>query len=182
MGQPLPNQNTEQSVSLDGSKATYSCVIADFTPAATATDMVTLVGAPGKIITVTRITIEGDATGSSTNDVYLYKRTALDTGGTATQPGIAKHDSSDPSPSGVVNQYSANPSGLGAGTLIRADHISVPATTGAIPIFPAVWEFGRGMAKGIKLLSGTESLAISWNGNAVPAGLSLYINIEWTEQ
>jgi hypothetical protein len=170
------------SVSTEGRKPTYRCSIVDFTPATTATDFVTLVGAAGKTITVTNVAVNGDATAAATVDLYLLKRTTLDTAGSATQPSIAKMDSSDVAPSGVVNQYSANPT-LGTGVLILGTHMSLPpSTTPGLPLVGVDVTFGTRPAKALKLIGANESLAINWNGNAVPAGTSLYINIEWTEE
>jgi hypothetical protein len=164
----------------EGLKRTYSVVIADFVPAATATDFLTIVGAVGKTVTVTQIRITASATATISQGVYLYKRTALNTAGTATQPSIAKHDSADAAPAAVVNQYSANPSGLGAGILIRSERLALAATTAGI--FPVIWTFADRPAKGIKLKNATENLAFNWAGAAVPAGTNLHIVIEWTEE
>jgi hypothetical protein len=171
------------SVSIEGRKPTYSCSVVDFTPAATATDFVTLVGAAGKTITITNCSVNGDATAAATVDIYFLKRTVLNSGGTATQPSIAKHETADIAPSGVVNQYSVNPVSLGTGVLVRGLHMSLPpSTTPGLPLSGVDLYFGNRPAKGVKLTGANETFAINWNGNAVPAGSSLYVNIEWTEE
>lgn len=177
----LPQMKNDQPVLMESSKATYSACISDFLPYATATDIVTLIGATGKQITLTQIRFSGTATAATTYGVYLFKRSALDTAGTSTLTSITTHDSNDPAPSAVVKQYSAIPTGLGAGTMIRSDHLSLPATAGAA-YNQVVWNFGEGVGKCPKLLSSLENYAINCNGVAVPAGSNIHITIQWTEE
>ena len=179
MGQPvaafLQNVNTESS------KATYSAVIQDFAPAANATDIVTLTGAAGKTVTLTNVRISGTATAAASQDIYILKRSAGNTGGTSAAVVPTVHDSTDPAPSGAVVKYSANPSALGAGTLLRGDRVSIPALAGANGT-TQVWDFGDRAAKAPKLQNASESIAINWGGASVAAGTNLYITLEWTEE
>lgn len=165
---------------IEGTKRTYTAVIADFVPAATATDVATLVGATGKIVTLTQIRISASASTSTFANFYLFKRTALDTAGTAVQTPITKHDSMDISPSAVVNQYSVNPTSLGAGSMLRSEHVSFSAA--AAGNFVMVWDFADRAAKSPKLRSAIENFAINFNGAAVPAGSNIHITMEWTEE
>lgn len=176
----LPQAAYEQKTNIESSKATYSAVIADFVPAATATDFFTLTGVNGKIITVTNIRMSGSATASTYQGMYLYKRTTLNTGGTSSATPIAKHDSQDVNASGVVLQYTANPASLGTGVLTRADHLGLPAA--AAGTVELIWDFGNRAAKGIKLNSSTESACLNFAGATVPAGTNLHVTIEWTEE
>lgn len=180
----LPKAAYEQTINNESSRATYSAVIADFVPAATATDMVILAGGgKGKIITLTNVRISGSATASTYQGFYLFKRTALDTGGTSTATPIVIHDSTDPASVGVVSQYSANPAGLGAGILLRADHIGLPAPASAAASAQAsIWDFADRGAKAPKLMNATESFCLNFNGAAVPAGANLHITLEWAEE
>lgn len=176
----LPTSAYEQKSNIESSKATYSAVIADFVPVANATDFATLVGAAGKTLTVTNVRFSGSATASTFQGMYGYKRTALDTGGTATATAIATHDSQDAAPRGVVSQYSVNPVSLGAGNLIRSDHMGLPAA--AAGTTSLVWDFGDRAAKAPKLQNANESFCINFAGAAVPAGINLHVTIEWTEE
>lgn len=60
--------------------------------------------------------------------------------------------------------------------------ISAVSSTG-IPVaaLPSSYEFGVRNDKAIVLRGTSESLAINFNGQAVPAGASLYLSFEWTE-
>jgi hypothetical protein len=177
-----PLENTERYVRTESTKATYTACIADFTPAATATDFATLIGATGKLITLTNIRMTATQTGSSYLDMYLYKRTTLNTGGTATATAIVNHDSVDPAASATVSQYSANPSALGTGVLLRSDRTGVPATASVTGTCGIIWEFANRSSKAPKLQNANESFALSFGGQAVPAGLSYHISVEWTEE
>lgn len=181
-----PKQQVVQRVSTEGGKATYSIQVADVAPAATATDVLTISGAAGKIIKVKRVQITADATGSAVLDLYIYKRTAANTGGTAASQAsaITKMDSSDPTPSALVELYSANPSALGTGTLLAGDHYMIPATTGNqyFSSLPWIEDFGQNNDKPVILRSAAESVCVSLNGQTLPAGISMYIRIVWTEE
>lgn len=163
-------------------KAAYSCVVNDITPVATATDFLVLVGSATKTIRLTLVRLMADATAVGVLDFYGYKRTAANTGGTATQPSITTHDSNDAAATAVVNLYSANPT-VGAGILARADHYALPAagTTG-YPFDPIIWDFGTRGAREIVLRGVAQSFAVSFNGEVIPAGCNVYVNLEWTEE
>jgi hypothetical protein len=167
------------SVSQDGRKPTYSAAISDYVPAATATDMITLSGSVGKTISVTAIRLNGAATVAAFANVYMYKRSVADTGGTSTATVITRHDSNDILPSGVVLQYSANPT-VGTGTLIRSEHVSF--SSAAAGNLVTLWEFGNRPSKTVKLYNAAESIALNFGGAAVPGGANLHVTIEWTEE
>lgn len=169
---------------IEGIKPTYSAVAADVAPVATATDVVVISASATKTIRITNIKVTGDATGNNTIDVYVYKRTAANTGGTTSPITIAKHDSVDPAPTATVVKYTANATGLGTGTLIRAAHMPLPATSNpTVTSSGAEWVMGDRAAKTLVLRAATaESIAVGLGGNAVPAGTQLYVQIEWTEE
>jgi hypothetical protein len=158
--------------------------VADFAPVANATDMLVL-SPTTKDIRVTYADYAADATGSTTADIYFFKRTVADTGGASSAPAICKHDSQDVAPTGVVALYSANPTISGSGAaLVRGSHIAVPAATTAVGGgLPIQHFFGNRPSKCVVLRAGTgEQFCISNGGNAIPAGMSTYMNIEWTEE
>jgi len=172
-----------QSVVIDTLHPTYAYRAADVTPVATATDVLALVGANGKLIRITKIGISGSATAASLLDIYISKRTALNTGGTLTNPVATKYDSLDPNPSATLVLYTANPSALGAGTGLEGDKIYLPAQ--ATPAGePTHWmvDYTGIEAKCPILRNANESISINFAGQAIPAGTSLYLYIEWTEE
>ena len=164
--------------------STYAVTIKDITPVATATDVLQIIGSATKTISITSIRITADATAATELDFYLYKRTTANTGGTITNPAVVKYDSLNPTQSATVNLYSANPTTLGTGVLVSASQFIVPPTAGnsGIPIMPLLFNFGSQTNQPVILRGTTESLTISLNGQAVPAGLGLYATIEWTEE
>ena len=167
---------------MEKSIATYCYVNSAVTPAATATDVFVLSGAPGKKITIASVSIAGTANAASIYDVYLIKRSAPDTGGTATNPACTKMDSKDTTAGGVIGVYTANPTGLGASLgVIDADHIFL--TAGTAPASAQThrsWDFCQSDAKCPILYAG-EQFAVNFNGAAVPAGASMFISIVWME-
>lgn len=173
----LTNSAGNLYVSTEGQKATYGVVGAQITPAATTTDIVTLVGSATKTVVVKRVIVSGLATTAGSMDVSLVKRTTANSGGTATQPSIAQYDSSDAAPTAVVNQYSANPT-LGTGVALKNQllNFGLTGSTGQ-----ALFEFSTRNDKPLILRGVAQSLAINLNGQAVPSGGKLSYTVEWEE-
>jgi hypothetical protein len=163
--------------------ATYFFRAADYVPAATATDVLNIKGAAGKIIYITRISVGGVATAASLYDLYITRRTTANAGGTFTNPVGASADARDPAQSAIVTQYSANPTTLGTGVALDGERLWLPAAatpTGAPGRL--VYDFGTRGGKAPTLRSALDSISISFNAQAVPAGASLYLNLEWVEE
>jgi len=179
----LPSANFVQPISPESSKATYSAGVKKTTFAATATDIIQLIGSTSKTIKLARVQITADATAAGILELYLVKRTAANTGGTAAAiTGIA-HDTQDPAYTATLQEYSANPSALGAGQIIRIDGYALPsATTTGYPFSPYVFTFGVHNGKMPTLHGVAESISINLNGQAIPSGLNLWVDIEWTEE
>jgi hypothetical protein len=169
----MPNNAQEAA-----EQPTYSAVALGVTPAATATDLMTLAGATGSIVRVSRVQVSGIATSAGELDVVLIKRTAANTGGTSTAPAIAQFDTNDGAPAGVVALYSANPAGLGAGKALRAGKLALPLA--GVSAAPLVWDFGTRNGREVYVRAG-ELLAVNLNGATIPAGASVDIELEWTE-
>ena len=167
------------SVSSNGSRTTFRYTAIDITPVATATDVLVLKGSASKVIRLTKVTVMGSATASAIYDAYLVKRTAANTGGTSTNPSATTADSSDPAQSGTVVLYSANPSALGTGTTMEAAKIYLGTAAITSPQVNFIW--GNRNYKAPMLRGTSESLAINFNGAAVPTGASMYLTLEWTE-
>jgi hypothetical protein len=164
-------------VTAEGYKANYGSAVVRATPAATTTDIITLVGSATKTVMVKRVIVSGLATTAGSMDVSLVKRTVANTSGTATQPDIAKYDSSDPAPSAVVNLYTANPT-VGTGIALKNQSLNfgVDGATGQ-----ALFEFSTRNDKPLVLRGIAQCLAINLNGQAVPSGGKLSASIEWEE-
>jgi hypothetical protein len=185
------NGGAQQSAGNDGSilcvshnspKPTFRYTAVDITPVATATDVLVLKGSATKTIRVTRAGILGTATAASIYDLYLTKRTTANTGGTSTAPTPSQSDSSDAAATATLALYTANPSALGTGVTLEASKVYLPA--GATPAGAATvreFFFGSRNDKAPVLRGTAESIAFNFAGQAVPAGASLYMVIEWTE-
>lgn len=170
-------------VNTDSLRATYSYTATDITPVATATDVVTLTGSATKVIRISQVCVGGSATAASSYDVYLYKRTTADTGGTSTNPTAVQYDSNDAASSSTVTLYTANPATLGTtASAVRGQHlVLINGGTPASQAFSTCWNFGLGEEKPT-LRGATQQFAINHGGGAVPAGASVYYTIEWTEE
>ena len=169
-------------ISSNGTRATFRYVAQDITPVATATDVLVLTGSATKVIRVTKVEVVGTATTASIYDHYIVKRTTANTGGTSTNVTAAKSDSADDAQTAALALYTANPSAVGTGIAVEAHktYLSASATPGAAAL-PSSYEFGVRNDKAIVLRGTSESLAINFNGQAVPTGASLYLSFEWTE-
>ena len=167
-------------INIEGNLPTYSIALVDYVPYTTATDMVVIQNPATStaMIRITQIRISGSSTSGAQMDFYTNIRTALNTGGTSATVSNAIYDSNDPAAQAVPLSYSAAPTLNGTAKLARADRVFLPANAAGSFL---VWEFSvRGGAKAIHLRPG-QQLSINNNGNAVAAGTSLYIGVEWTE-
>jgi hypothetical protein len=183
-GAPIP-------APVDGTKATFAFARSTFAIAATPTDVAIINGSSsGKIVRITRIEIDALCTAATAAalEVQLIKRTAANTGGTSTgSPTGVAYDSNDGSPTAVVQCYTANPASLGTSAGIVRDAKIVPVLSPYTATdFPQhdklVWDFGNRPDKALVLNSATEGYAINLVGAAIPAGLSMGISIEVTEE
>jgi hypothetical protein len=172
-----------QYVNVGSTLATYRAVVADMTPAATATDVVTLCGSASKTIKLSRIQVTADATNPSVIDFYSYLRTAANTGGTSSVVATATLDQTNSAATAVVTKYTANAAALGAGILIAADHYALPAAASTgYPGMPWIEDFGIRNTQPVVLRGTANCFAFGMNGEVIPAGTVLYINLEWTEE
>lgn len=183
-GNPVLDTKGAGYVDTEGLKATYTYQISGITPVATATDVVVLTGSASKTIRVSRVCVDGVATTAAVYDVYLYKHTVADTGGTATNPTPVKHDSNDGTAGATVGLYSANATVDATKVLLRGGHIVLPdADTPSTGVsVPLCFDFGTNSTEKLTLRGIAQELAISHGGGTVPTGASMYYAITWTEE
>lgn len=174
------------NVSTEGKVATYSLTLSALTAlAATTTDFFALVGSATKKVKLRRVELHGVATGAAFDDYYLYKRTAANTGGTAASQAAnaVKHVTADAAMTAVPNLYSANPTGLGTGTVLKSGKLYLPATgTPGVDGGGLVWDFSRANEEAPAIDGVAEAFCLNRAGAAVVAGTSLYITMTWTEE
>ena len=164
-------------------KSTYSVTITGITPVATATDVLVVTGSATKTVRITRVEISTAATAAGSINLYLYKRTAVNTGGTAAAQSIVLHDSADTAATAAANLYSVNATGLGTGIAVRTARYSFPAVaTSTFAVIPWVQQFGVTSDKTVVLRGVAQSLAVGFAGQVIPAGMVLNVAVEWTEE
>ena len=179
-----PRTTFAQLIQQEGDRATYSAAVEVLAAAvpATPTDLIQLIGVTGKVIRVSMVELSMDATAAGVLDLYLIKRTAANTGGSVSAITPIPHDGQDPAASAVLQVYTALANPLGAGVIIRARGASLPAAgTPAYAVSPTAWDFGIRNGKTITLRGPLDSLCLNFGGQAVPSGLDLWFNIEWSE-
>jgi hypothetical protein len=174
-----------QYVNNEGQTPTYSAALTAYNPYTTAQDVAVLFNPAGSgtLIKVTRILVSGTATAAATLPLYLYLRSALNTGGTSSAVNNSTYDNNDPTASGTLYSYSAVPTNNGTGRLVRSNVLilaNASTPTGAAP--PLVsWEFGNiGNCRQPHIRPG-QCLALNLNGIAIPSGTSFYTTFEWAE-
>jgi hypothetical protein len=163
--------------------STYTGAILNLTPAASATDVVTLTGSASKMVTVDEVKCTGTSTAAASLPIELILRSTADTGGTSTSPTIASHDSNNAAATGVFKAYTANPTvGTSAGVVDIALLMTLaPASTG-VNGFDNVYEYLPTDHRQPIVLRGTANqMAVNFSGTSIASGGSLSCAMTWTE-
>ena len=165
----------------------YSAGINNFTPDTAPTDIFRLgLNSYGSTAKIKRITVSGVATNVATVasiDVFL-QRSVNGGAGTSTACQICKHDNYDAAPVAAAYYYTVNRTSNGNGVsstrpIIRAGRMTfATATTTGVPI---VWEFGLRGSKSLYLKDINDWIVLNLNGQTMPTGATLSIDIEWQE-
>lgn len=174
--------------------STYAAGITNLVPTTPATDIATITGAPGKVIKVRKVHISGVATSAAQLDIFLIKRTGLNTGGTLTTPTVVPFDTLNAAAGAVVRAYTVSPTTLGStanggGTISQSMLYLSPTTNTNNNFIQAgnfvdiLFEDDSKQPLTLRDIAGvSESLCINLNGITVPAGINLEIDFEWTEE
>lgn len=177
----------DSSVSLTqpGYYATYSAGAAAVSPPATPTDIceiaVSSVAAnASRVIKVTHVDLSSTQSTAGLNVFYLVKRSTNDTGPQTALTSVP-HDSTMGSSAATVFTYTANPTaGTSVGN-VRTIHLLSAAPAGT-NFSPQQWVFDQDLTSQPVTLRQGQSLSINFGGAALPTGLSVNCNFEWTEQ
>jgi hypothetical protein len=173
------NTANQPNVSIEGQKATYSYASGPNTSfAASPTDYFVVTGSATKTIRITKFSVCGTATAATTIDVNLIKRTVADTGGTSTAPTAVLHDSNNVAATSTAAVYTANPT-TGAGVTFDVKKLNLGALGGAGCIY---WQFGDVNGQTIVLRGIAQQFAFNLNAVTAPAGTSLDLKAELTEE
>lgn len=174
---------------VDGQKPTYSFARSTFAIAATPTDVAIVNGSATKTVRVTHIEIDALCTAATAValEVQLIKRSTANTGGTSTgSPTPVPHDSNSAAGTSTVLCYTANPTTGTAVGIVRDGKLVPVLSPYTATDFPQhdklIWDFGNRPGQGIVLHGVAEGLAINLVGATIPAGLSMGISIEVTEE
>lgn len=164
--------------------ATYSASHSIFTPAATPTDIVRIIGSATKTVKVWKVEMTNTQTTGGANNFFLIKRTTANTAGTAVNSTSTTFDTLDAAATAVINHYTTNPTTLGTGTTICTTRVFTPAPATVVSTNnPFSWDFRTPSAlRPIVLRGVAESLVVNFAGAALPAGLSVAVTIYWTEE
>jgi hypothetical protein len=160
---------------------TYRAATGTWTIPATPTDMVTIQGSATKTIKILNITLMASQTTAGANSFFLIRRSAANTGGTASTVSAGSMAAANAGATAVVKFYTVNPTGLGAanGTLDIA-YLNTAAPGGAI--LPYQWILDSNLGQPIILSGTSDFLALNFNGATLPSGLKVALTIEWSEE
>ena len=174
--------------STEGTKPTYSAACFGLVPASSATDIFVLNGSASKTIRLLHVWVSGTAGTAINCPIVLYRRTALDTGGTAATstalPVGFAHDSNSPAFTATVSSYTANPTITSAGSgILRAQYLLLATSAAAAAAGnPCVeWDFTTRNDQAPVLRGAAQCFAINLGSTSVSTG-SLNIEVEWTEE
>lgn len=164
-------------------KATYSSAAIALSPAASATDFLTLTGSASVTVRVREVRCSGISTANATATIVGLRRSTLNTGGTSATVNALSHVSSQPGALGAVLAYTANPT---TGTLAgnyRAGYLtSVTAASTTVGSQPMVWTFGDGDIEAPTLIGANATFALNAQGASFTAGFAANCSITWTEE
>lgn len=165
-------------------RATYGATILGMTPAASATDFITITGSATRLVTVERIDCSATSTAVGSEIVNSVLRSTANTGGTSTSLTAVPFDSTDSAATAVVKAYTANPTlGTVVGTPLRIFTINTaPGATANIgESSPAIFDTAS-LMKPVTLRGVLQSMALNGNAVTFPSGSAVSCSIVWTEQ
>ncbi|SRR6266487_282245 len=165
-----------------GTKATYTYAISATAPYATPTDWILIRGG-ANTAKIVRIEISGAATAATEVLLTLKKHTIANTGGSPSTPAFMKHDSNDPTPTTVIQVYTAAPTIDASATIWKTVRLTLAVAPAATANNPDryVYEYGAESYEPLTLRGVTQELALNFAGVAVPAGGVYDVAITVTE-
>lgn len=168
---------------VSGGQVTYIISSSNITAASAATDIFALQGSATKTIRVVEVRVNGTQTTGGAVTIVLVKRTSANSGGTFSSTIVAPADTNDPDSTGVIYQYSANPTTLGSisnGGFFRITNMFIPGATKTSFSPDQVWNFGE-FSKAIVLRGTQQELCVNLNAQTVTGGV-FTVSMTWTEE
>ena len=169
-------------VEMNQNRAVYSAASIHFVPAATATDICTLTGSATKPVKVISFKVFSNQTSAGTNQFHLIKRSTADTGGTFNTMTAIPFDSGWDAATATAVYYLANPTtGTAVGTMFVKRFATGISTSLLLPYFDFL-DSKQGPAFTPIVLHGTaEQIALNFNSQAIPSGMSVGCEFVWQE-
>lgn len=176
-----PGGNLKTEI-VSNTKATYVAASTQFSPVATATDVVTIFGSATKTIRILSVALSSVQTTAGINTWFLIKRSTANTAGTSAAITKVPLDSFYSAATATTLQYTVNPTtGTAVGNVAVTRVLSPAAASVAAADY--TWDFTLGANLAPVVLRGTgEGLCLNFNGAAVPVGLSINVTITWIEE
>lgn len=168
---------------MTSTKATYSTVVAPYTPVATPTDIFILPGSASKTIKILRVAITQTQTTTGVNQWFLIKRSTANSGGTSGATTVVPLDSASSAGTAAPLKYTGNPTtGTPVGNIRICDVVS-PKVDSVSSGYHVIYDStDRVNGQPITLRGVAEGLALNFNGAAVPSGLAVGAEITYTEE
>jgi len=181
-------------ISMGSSLPTYRAMLATVTPVAACTDILNIALASTATVSmiVTKIAAGMTATAATNLDVFVFRRTTANSGGSplvltlasqAFSSGTAnlfQMDSNDQLPQAVATGYAAVTT-VGTGTIVQADHaIATAPSASTVPEADFVFDSTTRGSKPLIVRPG-QSVSLGFNGQTIPGGTVLFSYIEWVE-
>jgi hypothetical protein len=165
-------------------KNTYSATITGLVPAATPTDIFTIIGSATKIVRLRKITVTATKNLNGFVNLIILKRSTANMGGTSTTPTIIPYDSANPSATAIVRAYTVNPT---LGTLVGnmwSERFLIQDGGNNTPYQSKFEIIFEDEVKQVATLNGIAQLiAVNLGATATAmAGALFDINIEFTEE
>lgn len=171
----------QQIVGTEGQKATYSFAIGPQTTfAATPNDIFVITGSATKTIRIGKLSLCGTATAATTAEFSLVKRSTAATGGTILNTAtVVPNDSTNPAATATFVSYSVNPTPGTAVGVVDAKKLNLGALGAAGCLY---WQWGDTNGQQIVLRGVAQQLSINFASATPPAGMSLDVKVELTEE
>lgn len=163
---------------------------ASFTPAATPTDIISIVGAANKIIRIVSLKLVTTNTAAGSQQYAVIKRSTVDTGGTTVAATAVPLDSNNGAASAIVVHWTANAGALGTAvgtinTLRLASPVVIPGSFAGV-VLDAGFELLPGspgiFVQPVTLRTASENLNVNFAGAALVAGQTHAYTVIWTEE
>jgi hypothetical protein len=178
-----------RSLSIPVGAQTYAAAFSGYAAYATPTDLFSLIGSATKTVAVINMSFGIQSTASALQTLDLIRRSAANTGGTATTLTAALHDSTQAAATAVAKIWTAAPA-LGASAGILKSIVAASTTLALGPTLLGTnftnWNAPSPLSaddfrRPIILRGVAESLNLNYRGAALTAGFVACGFVEWIE-